>query len=126
MCWQKGGIPTIYCPGQTGWSIAWKGQENSKWWSLALRQTEKATEEKIKTLQIKATFLKSESILVDEISHLPPQSQAEAIADSSSAISNEYEKINKDDINTPYFEQSSIPQLKQNIVMRYLKNIKTN
>ena len=69
---------------------------------------------------------KSENIQVDEISHLPPQSQAEAIADSFSAISNEYEKVNKDDINIPYFEQSSIPQLKPNIVMRYLKNIKTN
>ena len=69
---------------------------------------------------------KSENVEVDEISHLPQESQAEAIADSFSAISNEYEKINKDEIVIPPFNQSSIPQFKPHKVMKYLRNIKTN
>ena len=39
---------------------------------------------------------KSDIVQVDEISHLPDQNQAEAIADSFSAISNEYDPVNKD------------------------------
>ena len=69
---------------------------------------------------------KSENIHVDEISHLSEQSQAEAIADSFSAVSNEYEPINKDEIKTKPFPASSIPQFKPHIVMKYLKNIKTD
>ena len=68
---------------------------------------------------------KSENIQVDEISHLSDQDQAEAIADSFSAISNEYEAINKDDIKIPSFPQSSIPHFKPHIILKYLKNIKT-
>ena len=59
------------------------------------------------------------SVEVDEISHLSDQDQAEAIADSFSAISNEYQPIQKDDICIPSFSQSSIPQLS----LMKLKNI---
>ena len=69
---------------------------------------------------------KSETVQVDEISHLPDQDQAEAIADSFSAISNEYEPVNKDKIKIPTFERSSIPQFKPHTIRKYLKNIKTN
>ena len=69
---------------------------------------------------------KAEDIQIDEISHLSKQSQAEAIADSFSAVSNEYEQIKKDDIIIPPYTQSSIPHFKPHIVMKYLKGIKTN
>ena len=41
---------------------------------------------------------KSEVTQVDEINHLSDQEQAEAIADSFSAISNEYQPVNREDI----------------------------
>ena len=69
---------------------------------------------------------KSENVQVDEICHLSDEAQAEAIADSLSAISNEYQEIKKDDISIPPFSASSIPQIRPHIVRRYLKNIKTN
>ena len=69
---------------------------------------------------------KSDLVQVDEISHLHDQEQAEAIADSFSSISNEYEPVKKDDIKIPHFSKSSIPHFKPHIVRRYLQNIKTN
>ena len=55
---------------------------------------------------------KSDSIQVEVISHLSAKEQAEAIADSFSAISNEYKAINKEDIKIPPFSRSDIPQCK--------------
>ena len=69
---------------------------------------------------------KSNVVQVDEISHMSDQDQAEAIADSFSAISNEYETIKKDDISIPHFTKSSIPHLKPHIIRKYLQTIKTN
>ena len=69
---------------------------------------------------------KSDIVQVDEISHLPDQDQAESIADSFSAISNEYEPVKKADICIPSFSQSSIPQFKPYIIRKYLEKIKTN
>ena len=69
---------------------------------------------------------KSETVQVDEISHLNDEDQAEAIADSFSSISNEYEPVRKDDIVIPPFEKSSIPQYKPHMIRKYLQNIKTN
>jgi hypothetical protein len=66
---------------------------------------------------------KSETLQVDEISHLPDQDQAEAIADSFSAISNEFKTVNKDDIKIPSFKKSYIPNFKPHTI---LENIKTN
>ena len=43
--------------------------------------------------------LRSEEVIVEEISHLSNQNQAEAIADNFSQISNEYEPLNAEDIN---------------------------
>ena len=87
--------------------------KSAQWYSKLKRITNYAQE-------------KSDKIEVDEISHLSAQSQAEAIADSFSAISNEYEPINKDDIDIQSFPKSSIPQFKPHIVMKYLQNIKTD
>ena len=44
---------------------------------------------------------KSEVTQVDEINHLSDQDQAEAIADSFSAISNEYQPVSREDIKIP-------------------------
>ena len=69
---------------------------------------------------------RSDKVQVDEISHLSDQAQAEAIADSFSAISNEYESIKRDDISIPPFCQSSVPKFKPHEIRKYLQNIKTN
>ena len=69
---------------------------------------------------------KSEHLRVEEISHLSDKQQAEAIADSFSAISNEYEPVNKDAIKIPPFHSSDIPQIKPYKVRKYLEKIKTN
>ena len=69
---------------------------------------------------------KTDIVQVDEISHMSDQDQAEAIADSFSAISNEYKPIQKDDISIPPFHKSSIPQFQPKQVKKYLQKIKTN
>ena len=69
---------------------------------------------------------KSENIQVDEISHMSNKDQAEAIADSFSAISNQYEEIQKENIKIPPFSKSDIPQLAPNQLIKYLQSIKTN
>ena len=69
---------------------------------------------------------KNEKIQVDEISHLTDKEQAEAIADSFSAISSEYEPVNRDEIEIPLFTKASIPNVKPWQVRRHLQTIKTN
>ena len=69
---------------------------------------------------------KAQKVQVDEISHLPDQAQAEAIADSFSAISNEYQPVQKDNICIPPFTKASIPQFKPHQIRKYLDRIKTN
>ena len=69
---------------------------------------------------------KSEILQVDEISHLSDQEQAEAIADSFSAISNEYEPVNRSKIKVPSFSASTVPQFTPAQVRKYLESIKTN
>ena len=54
------------------------------------------------------------------------QEQAEAIADSFSSISNEYEPVKKEEIKIPAFSNSSIPQFKPAVIRKYLEKIKTN
>ena len=69
---------------------------------------------------------KAEFVQVDEISHLSNKEQAEAIADSFSSISNEYEQIKKEDIQIPPFSPSDIPQYTPQQVRKYLLSLKTN
>ena len=66
---------------------------------------------------------KTNVVQVDEISHLSDQEQAEAIADSFSEISNEYEHVKKDDIFIPPFSKSAIPQFTPQTIRKYLQNI---
>ena len=56
--------------------------------------------------------MKDDQLVVDEISHLPYQEQAEIIAEQFASIQNEYETIQKDDISIPSFEDNQIPQFK--------------
>ena len=69
---------------------------------------------------------KSEQLQVDEINHMTDQEKAEAIADSFSAISNEYKPVNKDEIDIPKFTKSSIPKIKPFEVRNHLLKLKTN
>ena len=61
---------------------------------------------------------KSESVQVEEISHMSEQEQAEAIAGSFSAISNEYDPVNRERIKIPPFSPSSVPQFKTNQIQK--------
>ena len=67
---------------------------------------------------------KGEVLQVDEINHLNDQDQAEAIADSFSSISNEYDPVSREKITIPQFPKS--PQFKPHTIRKYLQNIKTN
>ena len=54
------------------------------------------------------------------------QEQAEAIASSFSKISNEYDPIDRDQIEIPPHCSSDVPHYKPNQIWRYLERIKTN
>ena len=70
---------------------------------------------------------KSEEISVEEISHLPNQTQAEIIADKFSEISNEYQPLKSTDINLEDCKNNNpAPVLEPHQVYEYLKRIKTN
>ena len=75
---------------------------------------------------IKLNQTKSDTVQVDNINHLSDQEQAKAIADSFSAISNEYEPVDKSRITIPHFWQSTVPQFKPHQIKKYLEGIKTN
>ena len=65
-------------------------------------------------------------IIVDEISHLSDQQQAEAIADQFSSIPNQYQSLNKEDVKIPEFNKSEIPQFSPAQVWLKLAQIQTN
>ena len=54
---------------------------------------------------------KIEPLVVDSIKHLTDQEQAEVIADKFSKVSQEYEPLQKDDIEVPFFDENSILHL---------------
>ena len=54
--------------------------------------------------------MKNDQPMVDEISHLSDQQQAERIADQFASIQNEYDSIQKDNISIPHYDESQIPQ----------------
>ena len=69
---------------------------------------------------------KFDDIEVDEIKDLTDEEQAEKIADKFSAVSQEYEKLNKDDIKIPNFCENEIPQFSESEVRDILQKIDTN
>ena len=68
---------------------------------------------------------KKELITVEEINHLSDSEQAEAIADSLAAVSNEYKPLNLKDIDFSPIPEGSFPQLSKKQIHCYLENIKT-
>ena len=62
---------------------------------------------------------KFEPVVVDEINHLSNEEQAEAIADSLSAISNEYSPLRLEDIDFPIIPEDSFPQFSLNEIQQY-------
>ena len=68
---------------------------------------------------------KKEDVFVDEINHLTNREQGEAIADSLSAVSNEYSKLRTEDIDFEPFTQDDIPQFTKEAIHCLLENIKT-
>ena len=62
---------------------------------------------------------------VEEISHLPDTEQAEVIADHFSAVSQEYNHLQTEDIQVPRFPQESTPHISVSEVAEQLNMIKT-
>ena len=69
---------------------------------------------------------KSEHIEVDEIKDLPIEEQAEKIADKFSAVSQEYDKLEKGDIKIPEFSSDQVPQFEESEVKDILEKLDTN
>ena len=68
---------------------------------------------------------KTDTIVVEEISHLSDIEQAEKIADHIAAVSQEYEHIRKEDIEVPKFDKSTTPHIPLEEVYETLLSIKT-
>ena len=70
--------------------------------------------------------LKNDQPVVDDISHLSDQKQAELIADQFASIQNEYQSIQKEDISIPHFEPNQIPQFQPSQVWFALSRLDVN
>ena len=68
----------------------------------------------------------NDQVNIDEISHLPDQEQAEAIAEKFSSIPNQYDPLNSDDISVPTFSEKDVPQFHPSQVWLLLTQLKTN
>ena len=68
----------------------------------------------------------TEKIIVENICSLSDKDQAEVIADHFSKISNEYEKIDPDQINLSTENTKPMPVFEDHQIHEYLKKIKTN
>ena len=67
-----------------------------------------------------------QNVAIEEINHLSDEEQAEKIADFFSSIPNEYEPLEKQDIEIPEFRKDDIPQFKPNQVWLLLMKVRTN
>ena len=68
----------------------------------------------------------AECIQVEQISQLSDDAQAEAIANNFSEISNQYQPLQRNKIETPFIPSHSIPKFTPTKVRTYLQTIKTN
>ena len=75
--------------------------------------------------KISSDQVNEQQIIVDEISHVSKEEQTGKIADSFCAISQEYDEINPESIETPPFTPKDIPSIDVKTVENYLKEIKT-
>ena len=69
---------------------------------------------------------KSENVIVHEINHLSDKDQAQKVADHFTQIPNEYEQIQKEDIDISPIKNEDIPQFKSVEVWMLLSQLKTN
>ena len=67
----------------------------------------------------------NDELIVDEISHLDNQQQAEKIADTFSDIPNQYERLVAGDVLNPKFSAADIPLISPAEVWLRLKQLKT-
>ena len=64
--------------------------------------------------------------MVDEISHLLDEVQAECIAEQFASIQNEYQEIQKDDIAIPHYDEHQVPQFHPSQVWFVLSRMDAN
>ena len=69
---------------------------------------------------------KNEKLIIQEINHLSDREQIEKLADHFSKIPNEYEQLNKDDIDINPIKPNDIPQFKEVQIWDLLTQLKTN
>ena len=69
---------------------------------------------------------KDQELKIDDINHLTDQEQAEQIAETFSAIPNEYEALKAEKIDIPPFQDSEIPQFEPSQVWLLLCKLNTN
>ena len=67
----------------------------------------------------------SNEVSVDDIKELAAEKQVELIADKFAEVSNEYKKLEKEDIEIPSFVESEIPQFDDFEVLKVLQNMNT-
>ena len=67
----------------------------------------------------------AEEISVEDIKELPVEEQVEMIADKFAEVSNEYDKLNNDDIIFPDFDPKDSPQFTELEVLNALKSLNT-
>ena len=67
-----------------------------------------------------------EKIIVESINHLSNKEQANLIADKFAEISQEYDKLEKGDIEVPFFAESEIPVVTEAEVEKELSSMDTN
>ena len=75
---------------------------------------------------VSSNQLKSNEVNVESLNHLTVEEQAEIIADRMSAVRNEYEPLNKKDIEIPPYNEEDIPVIDVRTVEKHLSELKTN
>jgi hypothetical protein len=70
--------------------------------------------------------LKNYQPMVDEISHLTDQQQAESIAEKFASIPNSHQPFKKEDINVPHFEENETPYFHPSQVWFSLSRLDTS
>ena len=90
-----------------------KGSKNPRQWYSCLKR-------------ITSHDQKDQQVIVDDISHLSDQEQAEIIAEKFTAIPNEYQELKADDIQIPAFTPEDIPEIEPARVWQLLAKLETN
>ena len=93
-----------------------------------IRKLEKANPRKWYSELKKITTIdqhEAEEVTVDSIKELPVDEQVELIAEKFAEVSNEYEKLETEDIKFPNFDVKDIPQFSESQVLEALKDLNT-